>query len=51
VPLTTVRQPKFRLGIAAVDLMMNLMRGQKISNQRLPAELIERKSTAAPRPA
>jgi DNA-binding LacI/PurR family transcriptional regulator len=49
VPLTTVRQPKFRLGVAAVELMMNLMRSQKISNQRLPAEIIERKSTAAPK--
>ncbi len=28
VPLTTVRQPKFRLGIAAVDAMMTLLRGQ-----------------------
>ena len=51
VPLTTVRQPKFRLGVAAVDAMMNLIRGQKISTQRLPAEIIERKSTAPPRAA
>jgi LacI family transcriptional regulator len=50
VPLTTVRQPKFRLGIAAVDAMMCLLRGEKIQSKRLTAELIERKSTAAPRP-
>jgi LacI family transcriptional regulator, galactose operon repressor len=50
VPLTTVRQPKFRLGIAAVDAMMNLLRGQAVQHQRLTAELIERKSTAAPKP-
>ncbi len=49
VPLTTVRQPKFRLGIAAVDAMMSLLRGQAVQPQRLTAELIERKSTAAPR--
>lgn len=49
VPLTTVRQPKFRLGIAAVDAMMSLLRGEKIQPKRLTAELIERKSTAPPR--
>jgi DNA-binding LacI/PurR family transcriptional regulator len=48
VPLTTVRQPKFRLGIAAVDAMMTLLRGQTMQPRRLTAELIERKSTAAP---
>ncbi|HXI73294.1 MAG TPA: substrate-binding domain-containing protein, partial [Verrucomicrobiae bacterium] len=51
VPLTTVRQPKFRLGIAAVEMMMGLIRGEKAQTKRLPAELIERKSTAVPRPA
>jgi LacI family transcriptional regulator len=51
VPLTTVRQPKFRLGVAAVDAMMSLLRGEKISPKRLMAELIERKSTAPPRSA
>jgi LacI family transcriptional regulator len=49
VPLTTIRQPKFRLGIAAVDTMMGLIRGEKAQPRRLSAELIERKSTAAPR--
>jgi DNA-binding LacI/PurR family transcriptional regulator len=49
VPLTTVRQPKFRLGVAAVDAMMCLLRGEKIQPKRLTAELIERKSTAPPR--
>jgi len=50
VPLTTVRQPKFRLGIAAVDTMMTLLRGQAVQPHRLAAELIERQSTAAPKP-
>jgi DNA-binding LacI/PurR family transcriptional regulator len=49
VPLTTVRQPKFRLGIAAVDAMISLIRGEKIQPKRLTAELIERKSTAPPK--
>jgi LacI family transcriptional regulator len=45
VPLTTVRQPKFRLGIAAVDSMLALMRGERPENRRLPAELVVRQST------
>ena len=49
VPLTTVRQPKFRLGIAAMDAMMTLLRGQPVQSQRLTAEVIERKSTSAPK--
>jgi LacI family transcriptional regulator len=49
VPLTTVRQPKYRLGVAAVDAMMNLLKQLPAETKRLPAELIERKSTAAPR--
>lgn len=51
VPLTTVSQPKYRLGIAAVDAMMNLLRGEKTTSRRLPAELVLRESTAAPKPA
>jgi len=49
VPLTTIRQPKYRLGMAAVEAMMNLLKGQRVEMKRLPAELIERKSTAPPR--
>jgi LacI family transcriptional regulator len=48
VPLTTVRQPKFRLGTAAVDVMLQVLRGQPAESKRLPAELIVRASTAAP---
>ena len=50
VPLTTVSQPKYRLGIAAVEIMMNLIRGEKAVSRRLPAELVLRQSTAAPKP-
>jgi DNA-binding LacI/PurR family transcriptional regulator len=49
VPLTTIRQPKYRLAIAAMDMMTSLLRGQPVETKRLPAELIERKSTAPPK--
>jgi LacI family transcriptional regulator len=51
VPLTTVRQPKLRLGIAAMDIMMQLLRGERTQTRRLPAELLARESSAAPKPA
>ena len=46
VPLTTVRQPKFRLGVAAVEAMRHLLRGERVESKRHPAELILRASTA-----
>jgi len=49
VPLTTIRQPKARLGNAAVDLMLQLLRGEAVENQRLPGGLVVRESTAPPR--
>jgi LacI family transcriptional regulator, galactose operon repressor len=48
VPLTTLRQPKFRLGIAAMDTMLQLLRGEPVENKRLPGELVIRESTTAP---
>lgn len=48
VPLTTVRQPKFRLGSAAMDMMVQMLRGQRVESKRLAAELVVRASTAAP---
>lgn len=48
VPLTTIRQPKLRLAIAAMEAMVRLMRGERPENKRLPAELVIRQSTAAP---
>ena len=51
VPLTTVRQPKFHLGQAAMDMLQQLMKGQHPAPRRIAAELIIRTSTApAPRP-
>ena len=48
VPLTTIRQPKLRLGYAAMDLMQALHRGEPPESKRLRAEVIVRASTAAP---
>lgn len=48
VPMTTIRQPKFRLGQAAMDMMLQLLRGQRTETKRMPAELIVRASTAVP---
>ena len=49
MPLTTIRQPKHRLGIAAMETMMSLLRGEKVQSKRLPAELVVRKSSAPPK--
>lgn len=48
VPLTTVRQPKLRLGSVAIEMMGRLLRGEPVESKRLPAELVTRASTAAP---
>ncbi len=45
VPLTTTKQPKFRLGTAAVDAMQELLRGHRPEPKRLPAGLVVRAST------
>jgi DNA-binding LacI/PurR family transcriptional regulator len=50
VPLTTIRQPKFRLGTTAMELMVKLLRGEAAGSKRLPAELVIRQSTAPPAP-
>jgi len=47
VPLTTVRQPKFALGVAAMESMKKLLGGERPPNKRLRAELILRRSVAA----
>jgi DNA-binding LacI/PurR family transcriptional regulator len=48
VPLTTVRQPKFRLGIAAMDLMVQILKGHPPTPKRLAAELVVRSSSGIP---
>jgi LacI family transcriptional regulator len=48
VPLTTTKQPKFRLGAAAVEVMQQFLGGKRPESRRLPAELVVRASTGAP---
>jgi LacI family transcriptional regulator len=48
VPLTTVRQPKLRLGAAAMEQMVKLLRNERPATQRLPAEIVVRDSTGKP---
>lgn len=48
VPLTTLRQPKYRLGVAAMEMMQGLLRGQTVENRRLAGQLAVRASTAPP---
>ncbi len=47
-PLTTVRQPKRRLGLAALDAMQKLLLGQRPGVQRLPTSLLVRASSGPP---
>ena len=51
VPLTTLRQPKHRLGTAAVAAMQQLLHHARPEVRPLGAELIVRASTAPPPPA
>ena len=48
VPLTTCRQPKYRLGAAATEAMQQLLIGRRPESKRLPAELIVRESSGTP---
>ena len=48
VPLTTLRHPKYRLGNAAVDCMLQLLAGKIPESRRLAADLVVRASTAIP---
>lgn len=48
VPLTTIRQPKLRLGTAAIDSMMKLIAGTRPGTKRLSAEIVVRDSSGPP---
>ena len=48
VPMTTVRQPKLRMGTAAMELMESLLAGGPRESRRLSAQLEVRASTAPP---
>jgi DNA-binding LacI/PurR family transcriptional regulator len=45
VPLTTMDQPKHRLGSAAMDMMLQLLRVGRAEPKRLPAQLVVRSSS------
>src|SRR6185436_1078487 len=48
VPLTTIRQPKFRLGAAAMESMVKILKGEHPASKRLPAEIVLRASSGPP---
>jgi LacI family transcriptional regulator, galactose operon repressor len=48
VPITTISQPKHRLGTAAVEAMVQMLHGQKPDPRRLAAELVVRESSGTP---
>jgi DNA-binding LacI/PurR family transcriptional regulator len=48
VPLTTARQPKYRLGVAAIESMQLLLGGKRPEPKRLAAELLVRESSGTP---
>jgi DNA-binding LacI/PurR family transcriptional regulator len=48
VPLTTLGQPKYRLGEAGIGLLHQILKGNQPESKRLPAELITRSSTGIP---
>lgn len=48
VPLTTVRQPKLRMGFSAMELMQSLLAGGAHESRRLSAQLEIRASTSSP---
>jgi len=48
VPLTTCRQPKYRLGTAAIEAMQQLLKGKRPEAKRLAAELVVRASSGTP---
>ncbi len=48
IPLTTIRQPKLRLGTAAMDSMLKLLKGVRPGSKRLGAEIVIRESSGPP---
>jgi DNA-binding LacI/PurR family transcriptional regulator len=48
-PLTTVRQPRQRMGLLAMEILLKLMSGQDSAHTiKVPAELIVRESSGPP---
>ena len=47
-PLTTVHQPKLRLGELAMQMLLAILEGRPVANQLLPVNLVVRASTGTP---
>jgi len=47
-PLTTVDQPRFEMGRRAMQMLLDLLAGEAVSDQVMPCRLIVRDSTAPP---
>jgi LacI family transcriptional regulator/LacI family repressor for deo operon, udp, cdd, tsx, nupC, and nupG len=47
-PLTTIHQPRLRLGQLAMAMTVDLLNGQEVHDQVLPCELMVRESTCPP---
>lgn len=45
VPLSTVRQPKYRIGAGAVEMIRKLLKREPVESRRLPTDLLVRAST------
>lgn len=45
-PLTTIHQPKLRLGELAMKMLLDILDGRPVESQRLPTSLVVRGSTA-----
>jgi DNA-binding LacI/PurR family transcriptional regulator len=48
VPLTTVRQPKHSMGLAAMEMLQALIKGEQPESRRLATSLLIRESTSHP---
>ncbi|MBI1880725.1 MAG: LacI family DNA-binding transcriptional regulator [Chloroflexi bacterium] len=47
-PLTTIHQPRIRLGQLAMTMTLDLLNGQAVYDQVIPCELVVRESTSPP---
>ena len=43
-PLTTIHQPKLRLGEIAMQMLLDILEGRPVQSQQLPTELVVRAS-------
>ncbi len=47
-PLSTIRQPRQALGMAAMEMILKLLDGEPVEDQLYPCELVVRQSTRSP---